>query len=317
MKRAPFLLLLGLLFSVELLPAQPPASPPPTTTTPTPAPDKDPLDVWQPMTLREGNFSFIFPATAKHEGTRARYQMQDGSALETRFTAPTTGGNYQAAYTFLSENIATPQAIRQRFDVLLNNLKTNPKIKWLSGGEIEYRGNPGIELKVQMTDSKVIVWSRQYFAFGCLYELTARYLSREPELKEPQIFLDSFNLMGPPTQRPALAAPKQELLPDFTPITQTIYYVSPETLRKHAIQPVEPDFDKKALGWNITLRVTVSTEGKVIEAYPIDGLAELYEDAVKAARKWSFKPFLLAGKPVSVQGQLVFKSSGTENSKPK
>lgn len=308
-KHAPFLFLLGFLFGAEFALAQQPIPPPAkgNATSALPAP-KDPLEVWQPLAIKEGNFSIIFPVSAKREGTRSRIQMPDGNALETRINASTASGNYQAAFTFLSENIATPQAIRQRFEALLKNLKTNPKITCLIVKEIEYRGNPGIELKVQMIESKAITWSRQYFAFGCLYELTARYSPQEPEQKEPQIFLDSFNLLGPPSQQPIYPSKLQETLPDFTPLTQTIYYVSPETLRKHAVQSTEPDFEKKASSWDVTLRVTVSPDGKVIQVDPVDSFSPLYNDAAKAAKKWTFKPFLLAGKPVTVQGQLIFKS---------
>lgn len=314
LKRALFISLLGFLLSAEFALAQQssstqPANPPAQNNTP-PA-TKDSPDVWQPVANKEGNFSIIFPVNAKHEATRSRIQLQDGNGIETRFTAPTTSGTYQAAFTFLSDNIATPQSVRQRFDALLKNLKTNPTIKWLGGGEIEYKGNPGIELKVLVPEKKMLIWSRQYFAFGCIYEITARYTASEPEIKEPKNFLDSFTLLGPPTQRPTIAAPKQESLPDFTPVAQNMYYVSPETLRKQAIQPIEPDFSKKAPFWEIKLRVTVSPEGKVVQADPVDAYSPIYDDAIKAAKKWAFKPFLHAGKPVSVQGQLVFKSSGT------
>lgn len=320
LKRALFVSLLGFLLSAEFALAQQgsstkPATPPAQNNTPLAT--KDAPDVWQPVANKEGNFSIIFPVNAKNEATRSRIQMQDGNGIETRFTAPTASGTYQAAFTFLSDNIATPQSVRQRFDALLKNLKANPKIKWLSGGEIEYKGNPGIELKVMVLENKTITWSRQYFAFGCIYETTARYTASEPEIKEPKIFLDSFTLLGPPTQRPTIAVTKQDSLPDFTPLTQTIYYVSPETLRKQAIQPVEPDFSKKAPFWEIKLRVTVSPEGKVVQADPVDAYSPIYDDAIKAAKKWSFKPFLHAGKPVSVQGQLVFKSAGGGSASPK
>jgi TonB family protein len=318
-KRAPFFCLLGCLLSAELTLAQQSASPPPAKSeAPAPASAaKDPLEVWQPVTVKEGNFAVIFPVNSKREGVRSRIQMQDGNGIETRFTAPTPDGNYQAAFTFLSDNIATPQAVRQRFEVLLKNLKSNPKIKWLGGGEIEYRGNPGIELKVQMGENKIITWSRQYFAFGCIYELTARYSFREPELKEPQIFLDSFNLLGPPTQRPTLAPPKQDMLPDFTPLSPTLYYVTPETLRARAVEKPEPklDTDGKAYNGTLTVLVTVSTAGKVVGAEIADGFPGFYEPAIKALKKWRFTPFQVNGRVVDVQGRLTFKFGGSQTPK--
>ncbi len=313
MMRAPFLCLFGLLLSTALPLAQQSVPPPKSETAAPAASAQDPLAVWQPVTVKEGNFSIIFPANAKREGTRSRIQLQDGNGIETRFTATTTDGSYQAAFTFLSDNIATPQSVRQRFDTLLKNLKANPKIKWLSGGAIEYRGNPGIELKVQLIEGQTITWSRQYFAFGCIYELTARYAPREPEQKEPQLFLESFNLLGPPTQRPTIAPPKQETLPDFTPLESNLYYVVPETLRAHAVEKPEPKFETagKAYTGSITLLVTVSDEGKVIGAEVSEGFPGIQEPVFKALKKWRFTPFQVKGKAVNVQGRLTFKVGGS------
>ena len=309
-KHAPIVLLLGFLLSASSSFAQESSAKPPIKNDAllTPPAAKDAPDVWQTVTVKDGNFSVIFPATAKREGSRSRIQNSDSNGVETRFTTEIAGGTYQVAYTFLSENVATPQSMRQRFDSLLKSLKNHPRAKWLSGGDIEYKGNPGIELKVLLVENNTVTWSRQYFAFGCIYEITARYPLTDPEPKQPQLFLESFNLLGPPTQRPVLAAQK-ETLPDFTPISQTIYYVSAETLRKQALQPVEPDFSKKAPFWEIRLRVTVSPEGKVVEVDAVDNYSSLHDDAIKAARKWSFKPFMHGGKAVSVQGNLIFKSS--------
>jgi TonB family protein len=302
----PFLWLLGILFSVGFAQAQQSSSTPPAQNK-TAVPAQDAPAVWQPTTIREGNFSIIFPVNAKREGTRSRIQLTDGTGVETRFTATTPEGNYQVAFTFLSENIATPQGVRQRFSTLLKNLQANPQITWLSGGEIEYRGNPGIELKVQMGENKIITWSRQYFAFGCIYEVTARYTPREPESREPQIFLDSFELFGPPIQRPTLATP-QESLPDFTPLTPDLYYVVPATLRAHAVAMPEPKFDfkREVYRGTVTLLVTVSTEGKVIGAESANGSPALLEPVFKALKKWRFTPFRANGKAVNVQGRLTF-----------
>ncbi len=312
-KRAPFLWLLGLLLGAQLAFAQEPPTPKPNETKkvvpppPPPAP-KYPLEAWKPLFAREGNFSIASPVPVK--GEILRFQLQDGSALESRFTIRTSDGNYQAAITFLSENLATPELVRARFANLLTGLKQNPKIKWLSGGDITLDGNPGIEFKAQLSENQVTTWSRQYFAFGCVYEITARYLAREPELKEPQLFLDSFKLLGPPSQRPSLVAPTQQSLPDFTPVAQNTFYLSAEKLRAQAVNTPAPNFDRRAYAGTVTLLITVSTEGKVLQAAPVDDYNHLNQEAIKAAKKWNFKPFLLEGRPINVQGQLTFKFSG-------
>lgn len=316
-KRTSLLWLLGFLLTTHFAFAQ---EPPPTTPKPseakktvppptTPAP-KYPLEAWKPLIAKEGNFSIAFPVAVK--GETVRFQLQDGSAVESRFTVRTADGNYQAAITFLSDNLATPELIRVRFANLLKTMKQNPKIKWLSGGDITLDGNPGIEFKAQLSENQITTWSRQYFAFGCVYETTARYLPREPELKEPQLFLDSFKLLGPPLQRPTLIAPTQEALPDFTPLAQNTFYISAEKLRAQAIEKPEPKFgaESKASSSTVTLLVTVSPEGKVVQADPVEGFDDFAKDAIKAAKKWTFKPFFLHGRPVKVQGRLIFKFGG-------
>lgn len=309
MKRTTVFLLLGILLSLSAAFAQGAAPQAPKTgdAKNDPLPPLYPLEAWKPFISRTGNFALIFPVTPKEETTR--YRLHAGLAEDHRFTVPTRDGSYQAAYTFLSDNLATPEMVRARFENLLKTLKANPKLKWISGGESEYEGNPGIEIKAQFTDSRVILWSRQYFAYGCVYEITVRYLPREPEAREPNLFMESFKLFGPPSNRPMNLVPAQESLPDFTPLAQGIYYISPEKLREQAIEKPEPKFDMQGKPYSGTVIVllTVSAEGKVLQADASGGFPGFYNEAIKAARKWTFKPFLLSGKPVKVQGRLTFK----------
>ena len=313
MKRIVVFGLLSALLTIELALAQetPPSKPGSVKgdAVPPPAP-KYPLDAWKQLVAKEGNFSILLPITPKDETTR--YRLQTGSAEEHRFTVPTTEGNYQVSYTYISDNLATPEAIRARFQTLLKDLKGNSKIKWISGGDIAVEGNPGIEFKLQLSESHIFLWSRQFFAYGCVYVMTTRYVSKEPELTEPGLFMESFKLLGPPIRRPINLDVPQESLPDFTPLAQNIYYISAEKLRAQALEQPEPKIDVKGKVYSgsITLLLTISPEGKVLQAEPIRGFIGFNNEAIKAARKWTFKPFLLEGKPVKVQGQLIFKIGG-------
>jgi hypothetical protein len=318
MKRTAMFLLWGVLLGNEFAWAQesPPQTPQPSgTKSIAPPAFVYPLEAWKQFIVREANFSVLLPTAPKDE--TARYRLQAGMAEDHRFTVPTRDGNYQVACTFLSDNIATPESIRVRFATLLKNLQSSPNLQWISGGETEYAGNPGIEFKVQFVDSKLIMWSRQYFAFGCVYEVTARYLS--PELKEPALFMESFKLLGPPQRRPLNLVSAQDLALDFTPLAQNTYYVSVKKLREHANEKPEPKFDLKGrlFSGSVTLLVTVSPEGKVLQAEPLDGASHFYNEAVKTTKKWTFKPFLLEGKPVKVQGRLIFTFGITELEKTK
>lgn len=312
-----FLFIAALLVTSALAQEAPPQTSKPSGTkgeTPLPLAPKYPLAAWKPFAVKAANFSINFPVTPKEETTR--YRIQAGIAEDHRFTVPTSEANYQVAYTFLSDNIATPETIRARFDALLKSLKATPGLKWISGGESTYEGNPGIEFKTQLVESKVILWSRQYFAFGCVYEMSTRYLPREPELQEPALFMESFKLLGPPLNRPMNLVPVPDALPDFTPLAQNTYYISAEKLREQASEKPDPKFDTqgKVYAGTVTILITVSPEGKVLQADPSDGFPGFWNEAIKAAKKWTFKPFLLNGKPVKVQGRLTFKF-GIQDSK--
>ena len=301
------LLTLKFAFAQETSPSKPDSVK--SNAAPPPAP-KYPLEAWKQLVAKEGNFSILLPISPKEEATR--YRLQTGKAEEHRFTVPTIEGNYLVAYTYLSNNLATPEVIRTRFQTLLKDLKGNPKIKWISGGDIAVEGNPGIEFKLQLSESQIFLWSRQFFAYGCVYEMTTRYVPKEPELTEPRLFMESFKLLGPPIRRPINLDVPQDSLPDFTPLAQNIYYISAEKLRAQAIEQPEPKIDikGKAYSGSITLLLTISPEGKVLQAEPVKGFIGFNNEALKAARKWTFKPFLLEGKPVKVQGQLIFKIGG-------
>lgn len=302
MNRVAALLLFTTLAFAAAQAQQAPSAAPPTTPPPSP---KYPLEAWKPVVIREANISVLLPVTPKEE--TARIRLQAGMAEDHRYTVPTAEANYQFAQTFLSDNLATPEMVRGRFDTLLKSLKENQQLKWISGGETAYEGNPGIEFKAQIAESRVVLWSRQYFAFGCIYELSTRYLAVEPEL--PKLFMESFKLLGPPLRRPVNLVAAAETLPDFTPLAQSTYYITADTLRANALEKPEPNFNpkQKIYARTVTLLVTVSPEGKVLQVEPVSDFQPNYEEVIKAAKKWTFKPFLLAGKPVKVQGQLVFK----------
>lgn len=269
------------------------------------------IDAWKTFVSTTGNFSVLFPTTPKDE--TSRFRLEAGMAEDHRYVVPTASANFQAAYTYLSENIATPESMRTRFGGLLKSLKANPKLTWVSGGESSFEGNPGIEFKVQSiaAEGSVMIWSRQYFAYGCVYEVTTRYLKKDSEPKEPTLFMESFKLLGPPLTRPFYATPSPDSRPDFTPLSQNLYSISAQKLQENALEKPAPKFKNPSrsrdFSGSLTLLITVSEDGKVEQADPVNGPSYFYDEAVKTAKKWTFKPFLRDGKPVKVQGQLLFK----------
>lgn len=263
---------------------------------------------WKTFRSREGNFSVLLPTTPTEE--IRRFGLQGGIAEEHRYTVPSADANYQVAYTYLSENLATPELVRQRFKSLLDNLKSNPDVTFIGGKSITYEGNPGIEFAVESSKGKILTNSRQYFGYGCIYEVTARSVRKDPPLKEPQMFIDSLKILGPPLSRPMYLVPAEQEFPDFTPLAGGSFSVRTKTLRENAIEHPAPNFKltpgRSMAGRKVTVVVEISEDGKVLSADAIEGPENFAGEAMKTAKRWTFKPFIYKGKPVKVEGRLTF-----------
>ncbi|HEV3467811.1 MAG TPA: TonB family protein [Pyrinomonadaceae bacterium] len=85
--------------------------------------------------------------------------------------------------------------------------------------------------------------------------------------------------------------------------------VSGEVLNGRAVRRVAPDYPPAARAQRVSgavvVDVTVSEEGKVLEAEAVCGHPLLRGAAVDAARAWRFSPTLLDGKPVKVTGTVT------------
>ena len=77
-----------------------------------------------------------------------------------------------------------------------------------------------------------------------------------------------------------------------------------------AVTKVQPRYPAKAKRVNasgpVDVQVTISAEGRVIEAKATSGHTLLREAAEEAARQWVFKPATLNGAPVETQRVLTF-----------
>lgn len=82
-------------------------------------------------------------------------------------------------------------------------------------------------------------------------------------------------------------------------------------IRGNAIKRVNPEYPALAktahISGDVVLSIVVDESGKVENIYVVSGHPLLQQSAVKAARKWEFKPTLLNNIPVKVQGKLTFR----------
>jgi TonB family protein len=107
----------------------------------------------------------------------------------------------------------------------------------------------------------------------------------------------------PPPNRPQSPPPS---LNQSQPIQQVVDKV----LEGNAVTRVEPTYPPtarvmKAFGM-VSVQITISETGKVIDAKAISGHQALRPAAVDAAYKWVFKPTTVNGEPIKVQGVLTF-----------
>ncbi len=82
-------------------------------------------------------------------------------------------------------------------------------------------------------------------------------------------------------------------------------------LRKDAVNRAVPEYpsDLKArrVSGDVQVEVLIDETGKVVEARAVGGTREFHQSAINAARKWTFKPFLMNGTAVRVIGVVTFR----------
>jgi periplasmic protein TonB len=109
----------------------------------------------------------------------------------------------------------------------------------------------------------------------------------------------------PPPPAPPPPAPEPP-----KPEPAKIHKVSGGVIQGNAIRkpaPPYPPIAKAARAQGaVQVQVTISEEGRVIDAVVVSGHPLLREAALQAARQWVFKPTELSGVPVKVQGVLTF-----------
>jgi periplasmic protein TonB len=110
-----------------------------------------------------------------------------------------------------------------------------------------------------------------------------------------------------PPPPPPPPPPKPEPTP--TPVPKKLT-VSGGVLQGKAISKVQPPYPPIAKAARaagaVQVQVTISEEGRVLEAAVLSGHPLLRDSALQAAKRWTFQPTELSGVPVKVQGILTF-----------
>jgi TonB family protein len=132
------------------------------------------------------------------------------------------------------------------------------------------------------------------------------------DLREPVLVIVGHPPALPPVPEPPPPPPpppKPEPTPTPTPVPKVIRQ-SGGVLQGSAIRKVHPPYPPIAKAAHaqgaVQVQVTIDEEGNVIEAAVVGGHPLLREAALQAARQWKFRPTMLTGVPVKVQGILTF-----------
>jgi TonB family protein len=141
------------------------------------------------------------------------------------------------------------------------------------------------------------------------YSILVLTVLSEVDPKNIARFLESFKLIEK-SQKDAFSDSPPPPPPPPAPDRKDAIRVSGGVLQALGTKKVEPEYPPiaKVAGAEgvVNIRVTVSEEGRVVEAEVIDGHPLLRDAALQAARQWEFKPTELPSKPVKVIGVLTF-----------
>jgi TonB family protein len=119
--------------------------------------------------------------------------------------------------------------------------------------------------------------------------------------------------LTPPRMTPSLVSGGLDDIlksPPLASSSQEPQRISEGVLQGIAITKFMPAYPQTARSMNaygkVEVEITISEQGRVIEARAISGHPTLRSVATDAARRWIYKPTLLNGVPVKAQGILTF-----------
>lgn len=111
----------------------------------------------------------------------------------------------------------------------------------------------------------------------------------------------------PPIPTPT---PKVEATPTPTPKPPEIVRMTSSMITGKALRKVQPPYPQIARAvraeGSVPVQITISEEGRVLDATVVSGHPTLREAARQAALQWVFSPTVLSGKPVKVSGVISF-----------
>lgn len=123
-----------------------------------------------------------------------------------------------------------------------------------------------------------------------------------PNPQTPMTGAPNQQLPGDPNSAYAAAPPTFAPAPDNAP--PQVIRVSGAIMEHEVLNKVEPVYPAKAKSERVqgavVLAVRIGRDGSVQDLQPVSGPRELGEAAIDAVKQWTYRPYLLNGRPVEV-----------------
>ena len=268
-----------------------------------------PEEVWKEFSSTVGRFKVALPGNPTE--TSKTIELGLGKIERHTFTLGTGSGAFLVSYSDLPEILTEPDEVKKFLDNAHEAEVASYRGKLLSIAEIALDGYPGREFIAKTPDSK---FRMKYYLVGQRFYQIAISTPKDPAKNAAEIarsmeliasrFFDSFEFTGKPVI-PADGTGKAVVVKKVIPVDET-GRVDPGNALKKVAPAYPPEAKGAHVSGKVVVQVTISEEGRVIEAIVISGPELLREAAVQAAKEWVFKPTKLDGVPVKVQGILTF-----------
>jgi len=255
-------------------------------------------EFWKEFSSTAGRFKVALPGD--RSATSKTLESSLGKIKCHTFTSWTPFASFIVSYSELPVILTEPGQVKEFLDHMHEGEVKASQGKLLSMTEIELDGYPGREFIVELPDS---MFRMRYYLVGPrFYQIAVRTINTA-EVARSMVemtdeFFASFKLSGKPVNKAPAVGEKGEAA------------VVKKVIQGSALKKVSPAYSEEAkaagVSGEVQVQVTISEEGRVIEAIVISGPELLREAAVQAAKEWVFKPTKLDGVPVKVQGILTF-----------
>jgi len=258
-------------------------------------------EFWKEFSSTAGGFKVALPGDRAE--TSKTLESPGGKIKCHTFTSWTPFASFLVSYSELPVILTEPGQVKEFLDHMHEGEASHGKL--LSMTEIELDGYPGREFIVELPDS---MFRMRYYLVGSrFYQIAVRTINTA-EMARSMVemtdeFFASFKLNGKPVNKaPAIGEEGKAAVVNKV--------VKSGVLSGSALKKVGPAYPGEAkaarVSGKVQVQVTVSEEGRVIEAIVISGPELLRDAAVQAAKEWVFKPTKFDGVPVKVQGILIF-----------